>query len=145
MEIIYLSIEQIVETHGKTVDVSGGGEKTALNLDNIKGTLEHIKNDDYYPTFEKKLTQLIWGLCKFHAFQDGNKRIAISAGAQFLLLNGYLNNASAFLAEMENIIYNVANGNISKELLEKIIEAIIYDEMENESLKLKIITAITSD
>lgn len=44
---------------------------------------------------------------------------------------------------MENISYHVAAGNIDKEFLKEIIIAVINDEMDNESLKLKILEAIS--
>ena len=44
---------------------------------------------------------------------------------------------------MENISYHVAAGNIDKDLLHEILEAIVYDNWEeNEELKLKYFNAI---
>ncbi|MCH8568329.1 MAG: type II toxin-antitoxin system death-on-curing family toxin [Balneolales bacterium] len=142
MAITYLTIEQAVEIHSKTVDLSGGGTKTILNKGPLESVLEHIKNDLYYPEFEDKLTHLFFSACKFHCFQDGNKRIAITLCAQMLLFNGYLYCSNTFLREMENISYHVASGAISKELLREIIGAVIADSMDDESLKLKIIESI---
>jgi death on curing protein len=110
----------------------------------LESVLEHIQNDDYYPTFEEKLTHLFHSACKFHCFQDGNKRIAISLGAQFLLLNGYLFITGKFLREMENITYHVAADRIDKQLLGEIITAIINGEEDDEELKLKILHAINN-
>ncbi len=141
-QLVYISIEQAVETHRKTVEVSGGGEMGAIDLGPLESVLEHIQNDLYYPGFEDKLTHLFFSANKFHCFRDGNKRIAISLGAQFLLLNGYVFIASRFMREMENISYHVANGNIDKDLLKEIIRAVIEDRMDDEELKLKIIHAI---
>jgi death-on-curing protein len=90
-----------------------------------------------------KLTHLFFSANKFHCFEDGNKRIAISLGAQFLLLNGYVFVAGRFIREMENISYHVATGRIDKNLLRDIIDAVIHDEMENEELKLQILKAIS--
>jgi len=45
---------------------------------------------------------------------------------------------------MENISYHLAAGRISKELLAEIVTALIHGEEENESLKLKILSAIKS-
>lgn len=145
MSILYLTIEQAVEVHRKTVEVSGGGAMGHLELGKLESVLEHIQNDDYYSTFEEKLTHLFFCACKFHCFQDGNKRIAITLSAQMLLFNGYLYCASQFLREMENISYHVAAGNIDKELLGEIISAVINGEMDSESLKLKILEAISKD
>jgi len=144
MAIIYLTLDQAIETHRKTVEVSGGGAQGALELGKLDSVLENIQNDDYYPGFAEKLTHLFFCACKFHSFQDGNKRIAITLSAQMLLLNGYLYCAASFLREMENISYHVAAGNISKELLGEIMEAFLAEEMDSESLKLKILNAISA-
>ncbi|MDO9356520.1 MAG: hypothetical protein Q7T55_22675, partial [Solirubrobacteraceae bacterium] len=90
-----------------------------------------------------KLTHLFFCACKFHCFQDGNKRIAITLSAQLLLLNGYLYCASSFIREMENISYHVAAGNIGKDLLREVIAAHLAEESDNEALKLKILNAIS--
>lgn len=144
MPIIYPTLEQAIEVHRKTVEVSGGGALGHLELGKLDSVLHHIQNDDYYPAFEDKLTHLFFCACKFHCFEDGNKRIAISLGAQFLLFNGYLFVTNRFLREMENISYHVAAGRIDKNLLKEIITAIINNEEDNEELKLKIFHAINS-
>ena len=84
MALTYLTLEQAIEVHRKTVEVSGGGALGHLELGTLEGVLAHIQNDDYYPTFEEKLTHLFFSACKFHCFQDGNKRIAITLCAQML-------------------------------------------------------------
>ena len=127
----------------KTVEVSGGGTLEHLDLGKLESVLEHIQNDDYYPTFEEKLTQLFYCSNKFHCFVDGNKRIAITVCAQMLLFNGYLYCVHRFLHEMENISYHVAAGRINKELLHEIICALIAEDMDSEELKLKILRVIS--
>jgi death-on-curing protein len=143
MALVYITLEQAVETHRKTVEVSGGGALGAMNLGPLGSVLEHIQNDLYYPEFEDKLTYLFFSANKFHCFQDGNKRIAISLGTQFLLLNGYVFVASRFMREMENISYHVAAGRIDKVLLKEIISAVIEDGTDDEELKMKIFHAIS--
>lgn len=143
MALIYLTLEQAVKIHAKTVEVSGGGALGHLDLGKLESVLQHIQDDDYYPTFEEKLTHLFFSACKFHCFQDGNKRIAITLSAQMLLFNGYMYCVSSFLREMENISYHVAAGNIDKELLQEIITAHLMEEENSESLKLKILNAIS--
>ena len=140
MTVQYITIEQAIETHQKTIQYSGGGANGLLNKGQLESVLDHIKNDDYYPTFVDKLTHLFFGACKFHCFEDGNKRIAITLCAHFLLLNGYMAVAKNFFIVMENISYEVASGKISKELLHKIMTSIMdgtYDY--NEELKLEIL------
>ncbi|OQX13584.1 MAG: death-on-curing protein [Desulfobulbaceae bacterium A2] len=141
----YLTIEQAIDTHALTVEKSGGGTLGVLEIDKLASVLTHIQNDDYYPSFEEKLTHLFFCTCKFHCFQDGNKRIAITLCAQMLLINGYLFCSDHFIREAENISYHVAAGNISKELLGRWMQAILNVEEDDESLKLDIYHAISGN
>lgn len=145
MAIVYLTVEQAIDIHQKTVEVSGGGAFEHLDIGKLASVLEHIQNDDYYPSFEDKLTHLFYGANKFHCFADGNKRIAITLCTQMLLFNGYLYCAGRFLHEMENISYHVAAGSIDKDLLHEIITAFLAEEMDDECLKLKIFNAISQN
>lgn len=142
MNLVYLSLDQAVEVHLKTIKVSGGGALGQLELHKLESVLAHIQNDDYYPSFSEKLTHLFFCACKFHCFLDGNKRIAITLCAQMLLNNGYLYCVGRFLREMENISYHVAAGSIGKELLHEIITAFLDEREDEEALKLKILHAI---
>ncbi len=142
MSFIYPDIEQAIAVHKLTVKVSGGGADGVLDAGRLESVLQHIQNDDYYPTFEEKLTHLVFSANQFHCFQDGNKRISISLGAQFLLLNGYLYCSQKFIQEMENISYHVAAGRINKDLLSEIICSIINEPEFSEELKLKIYDCI---
>lgn len=145
MPIFYITLDQAIEIHKKTVEISGGGSIGHLDLSKLDSVLTFIQDDEYYPTFADKLTHLFFCTCNFHCFQDGNKRIAITLCAQMLLMNGYLYCSGHFLRDMENISYHVAAGNIDKELLRECILACLHDEMDSEPLKLKILEAISSD
>lgn len=143
MAWVYLTLKQAIEVHGKTVEVSGGGSLGQLEIGKLDAVLQHIQNDDYYPTFDAKLTHLFFCACKFHCFEDGNKRIAITLCSQMLLLNGYLRSVNAFIQDSENISYHVAAGSISKELLGEWINAVLGGDEDDEALKLKIFNAIS--
>ncbi|MCD4664423.1 MAG: type II toxin-antitoxin system death-on-curing family toxin [Bacteroidales bacterium] len=145
MKLFYIDIEQAVQIHEKTIEISGGGANGILNVDYLDAVLDHIQNDDYYPTFEDKLTHLVFSSNKFHCFQDGNKRIAIALGIQFLNLNGYLYCIERFVREMENISYHLAAGRIDKELLKEIITSIIYEDDFLEELRLEIYNRICNE
>jgi len=146
MPIVYITdINELVSLHQKTIEVSGGGTVGILSLNSLCAALDHIQNDDYYPTFEDKLTHLFYVANKSHSFQDGNKRIAITVGSIFLLKNGYINAAKEFLYRMEIISYHVAASNIDKELLHEIITSILNEAVFSEELKLKIACAISQD
>ena len=143
-ELVYITLEQAIEIHRKTVEISGGGAMGALNLGQLESVLENIQNDLYYPAIEDKLTHLFFSANKFHCFEDGNKRIALSLGAQFLLLNGYVFVATRFMREMENISYHVAAGRISKDLLRTILDELINEAELSESTQLAIVSALTA-
>ena len=144
MKIIYFSgIEEVIQIHHKTVEVSGGGSLEIINLNPLEAALDHIQNDDYYPDFIDKLSHLFFSANKSHCFLDGNKRIAITLGSMFLLKNGFLDAAQRFLYKMEMISYQLAAGRISKELLKDIIFSVVYEDDYSEELKLKLIEAIS--
>ena len=142
-EIVYITPKQARLTHAKTIEYSGGGTLEELDFGKLESVLCNIQNDNWYPTFTDKLTHLFFCVCQFHCFADGNKRLAITLSTLFLLLNGYLGIAQTFLAKTENISLNVAAGKINKELLHKIMSAIMngtYDD--DEELKLEIYNSI---
>lgn len=140
--IFYITNEQAIETHKKTIEYSGGGSYEVINIGFLYSVLEHMQNDDYYPTFEDKLTHLVWSINRNHSFSDGNKRLSITLGAQFLLLNGYMFCVKRFMEEMENISYHLAAGRIEKELLQKLIHSFLDGENDfSEELKLEYLLA----
>ena len=139
----YITLEEALAIHLKTVENSGGGLTQCIDSRKLESVLCHIQNDDYYPEFVDKLTHLFFCACQFHCFADGNKRIAITLSTQFLLKNGYLFIAKDFIPKMKNISYHVATGKISKELLRKILGMLLdgtYDT--DEEIKLDIYNAI---
>ena len=143
LDVIYLTREQVLETYSKTIDYSGGGTKDSIHLELLDGILDFVKNDLYYPTFEDKLTYLVFAVNRNHLFADGNKRLSITVGALFLLLNGYMSCVGRYMAEMENISYHLAAGRIDKELLKDVLSSILNGEADfEEGLKLRILEAI---
>jgi death-on-curing protein len=145
MTVYINSLEEVISIHGKTIEISGGGTDGILNLSYLEAALDHVKNDIYYPEFVDKLTHLFYVANKRHCFQDGNKRIAISLGALFLLKNGYLFVIEKFLHKMETISYHLAAGRIEKEFLRDIIESILFEEDYSEEIKLKLIKCISNN
>ncbi len=139
----YIELERAQNIHRETIRVSGGGEEGIINIGSLDSVLEFIQNDDYYPTFETKLIHLIYSVNKNHSFLDGNKRLSITLGTEFLLINGYLRCMGKFLSEMENVSYHLAAGKISYELLSKIIHSLLYENNYSESLKIEIYNAIS--
>lgn len=146
MTIKYIeSIDDVIEIHRKTVEISGGGSDGILNTALLESAIDFIRDDDYYPTFIDKLTHLVFVANKSHCFQDGNKRIAISLGMKFLLDNGFLFAAQRFIFKMEIISLHLAAGRISKDFLKKLIESIVYEEDYSESLKIELLECISRE
>ena len=87
--VIYISKEQAIEVHRKTIEYSGGGDYGIINIGFLYSALEHIQNDDYYPLFEDKLVHLIWSINRNHSFSDGNKRTARITSNAILMAWGY--------------------------------------------------------
>lgn len=144
IKIFYFDTDHAIREHDWIIEHSGGlaGIKDRGCIESV---LEHIQNDIYYPEFEDKLTHLVFSINRFHAFNDGNKRSSIALGAFFLELNGYDYCVRKFIHEMENIAVWLAEAKINKDLLFEIVSSIIMDDDYPESLKLKIIHAISDD
>lgn len=141
MQLNYFTTQYAIKIHRKIIEISGGNEGVK-DFGNIDSPLYHIQNDDYYPSFEEKLTHLVFSINKNHAFNDGNKRISIALGSFFLIVNGLDVFADKFIIEMENIAVAVADDLVDKELLYEIIFSLINEETYNESLKIKILNAL---
>jgi len=86
--VLYFDTAHAIAVHDWIIENSGGlsGIKDAGQLSSVLG---HMQNDVYYPTFEEKLSHLVFSINKLHAFNDGNKRSSLVLGAYFLELNGY--------------------------------------------------------
>lgn len=138
----YFDIKHAIRTHDFIIENSGG-RVGIIEISKLESVLEHIQNDLYYPSFEEKLTHLVFAVNKFHAFNDGNKRTSIALGAYFLEVNGLDYCVDKFIIVMENIAVYVADNKIDKPLLGEIIYSILTEDEFSEPLKLKIIDALT--
>lgn len=144
LDIIYLTRNQVIETFSKTIDYSGGGTKSGLNQNLLDDILDAVRNDAECPTFEDKLTYLVYTINRNHVFADGNKRLSITVGALFLLLNGYMSCTNRYMAEMVNMSRHLATGRIDKELLHDVLGSILNGETDyDEGLKLRYLEAIS--
>ncbi|MCC3076589.1 type II toxin-antitoxin system death-on-curing family toxin [Campylobacter jejuni] len=84
----YIELSEAIAIHEKIIEKTGGlSGYNETQIGYLASALEHIKNDDYYPTITDKITHLIFSCVKFHPFADGNKRTSIFLGMHFLDLN----------------------------------------------------------
>lgn len=141
----YFGSFHAINEHDDLIDKTGG-LKGVKDKNTLESFLSHLKNDLYYPTFEIKLTRLVFCFTQFHVFNDGNKRSALALGAYFLKINDFEYCTDTFIEEMENIIYWTAYGLITEEFLEEIITSIINNDCLTETIKIKLIDiALHSD
>lgn len=138
IEFQYFTVDYAIEVHDNIVRESGGFFGVR-DRGLIESTLEHLKNDYYYPDIEDKLTHLFYSINKNHCFNDGNKRASLALSVYFLYLNGLEVLAEKFILTMENIVVDVADNKIDRNLLFEIIQSLLYEEDFSEGLKLKII------
>lgn len=141
MDFLYFNLTHALIVHDQIIELSGGLPGTK-DKGQIESVLEHIKNDDYYPTLEEKLNHLVFSVAKFHCFTDGNKRSAIALGAYFLEINGYDWLVNRFIRELENIVVWVVEGLICKELLLELISSLCRGDDYPEELKLELIDVL---
>ncbi len=139
-EFQYFTAHYAIEVHDSIICESGGlmGIK---DRGLIESTLYHMQNELYYPDIEHKLTHLLFSFNKNHCFNDGNKRASLALSVYFLSINGLDIFIDKFIIEMENIVVDVADNRIDKDLLFEIISSLLYDDDYSEELKLKIIEA----
>lgn len=64
MNIIKIPTEYVIRIHNKIIEISGG-QPGVKNFGQLDSPLNHVDNDDYYPTFEEKLTHLVFLLINF--------------------------------------------------------------------------------
>lgn len=120
----YLNLADALYMH-QAILLHSGGLQGVKNEGLVESALELIRNDDYYFTFEAKLTHLMFSIIKNHAFNDGNKRTSISLGGLFLIVNGYDYCLKIFIQVMEDVVVAVAENAVDKAKLEHIITEII--------------------
>ncbi|WP_293786602.1 type II toxin-antitoxin system death-on-curing family toxin [uncultured Pedobacter sp.] len=140
MSFSYFDTHHAILVHDEIINNSGG-ILGILNIGLLESTLEHIKNDFYYPRIEDKITHLFFSINKNHSFNDGNKRASIALSAYFLIINDCGLKVQKFIKEMENVAVDVADNRINKVLLQEIITSIIYEDDFSEEIKLKVIYA----
>jgi death-on-curing protein len=139
-EFQYFTVHYAIEVHDSIIRESGG-LMGIIDLGLIESTLYHMQNELYYPDIEHKLTHLLFSFNKNHCFNDGNKRASLALSVYFLSINGLDIFIEKFIIEMENIVVDVADNRIDKDLLFEIISSLLYEDDYSEELKLKLIDA----
>ncbi|GMB90599.1 hypothetical protein NHP190002_13030 [Helicobacter ailurogastricus] len=122
--MIYISLDEAISIHDEVVELTGGLKAiNPASIGYLGSALEHIKNDDYYPTFENKVAHLFFACVKFHPFPDGNKRTAVYLCTHFFLINGYVL-INEIEEKLEQLVLDVAEDKVSKEELEMVFKTL---------------------
>ncbi|MFI3330038.1 MAG: type II toxin-antitoxin system death-on-curing family toxin [bacterium] len=91
--MIFLSIHDIIEFQGKTIDKHGGehGVRDITLLQSaVASALATFDGEDLFPTMIEKAARLGYGIVSYHPFIDGNKRIGVWVMLATLRLNNII-------------------------------------------------------
>lgn len=143
--VLYFSKKEAIKIHDDMVIAISGGRPGIKDEGRLESILFHLQNDTYYPTFEDKLSHLVFATVMFHIFEDGNKRSSLAFGSYFLKLNGFDYLTDYFLQEMENIVLWLAMHLIDEYLLKEIIASIVIFDQITDDIKLKIAMSIENN
>ena len=141
MPFLYFETKYAVQVHDQIITNTGGFEGIK-DEGHLYCILEHIRNDDYYPELEDKLTYLMYSINKSHVFFDGNKRSSIALCAYFLQINGFESLVPSVVFRLEDIAVWVADNKISRDLLREVFYSLLYEDEYSEELLLKLSRAV---
>ena len=88
----YLTPEQVLFLHSRLIAETGGGHgirDLGMLLSALGRPQATFDGTELYPDLFSKAAALMDSLVRNHPFVDGNKRMAITATALFLRINGY--------------------------------------------------------
>ncbi|GMB89901.1 hypothetical protein NHP190002_05800 [Helicobacter ailurogastricus] len=120
--MIYINIGEVIDIHNEILELTGGLKGiNPTSIGYLGSVLEHIKNDDYYPTFESKMAHLFFSCVKFHPFPDGNKRTAVYLCMHFFFINEK-EIIDKLEEKLEKLVLDVAEDKISKDELRTIFK-----------------------
>lgn len=140
--IVYFNLKHALNEQRKIINLSGGSHG-CRDKEQLKATLDFIKNDDYYNTFSEKISYLLYSISKNHAFVDGNKRTAIALASYLMEINGYGERVGNFIVQMESIIVWVVEDKINRSLLLRIVNDLIVSGEIQEEIQMEMLTVIS--
>lgn len=110
----YLTLEEILFMHHRIlVELQPDNETFAIvnpgSLESaVSRPMQSAFGNDAYQTAYSKAAALTESLISNHCFQDGNKRIGISAGIIFMMNNGFILDATD--DEVYDAAFNTSKG-----------------------------------
>ena len=117
MEIIYLTLREVIVMHDEKVIRRFGGSYGLLNEGALASAVampqQEVFGEELYPDLPSKAGMLFYLLVQNHCFVDGNKRTAVVALTTFLYANGYSLDASD--DELFQFAIDVATATLDKD------------------------------
>lgn len=113
-DVLFLEVEDVDEIHAIAVARHGGS--AGIRDAGLLESAVMAPRAGYYGTLAELAAALGHGLAKNHPYIDGNKRVAISAAAVFLAVNGFPLRALD-VNRWEAIMVGVAAGTVSRDEL----------------------------
>ena len=125
MTLLFLTTEEVLALHDSQIEAWGGahGLRDPGALESAVAAPQYQYVYGAGDIFEIA-SALMFSLIVNHPFLDGNKRAGTLAGAVTLEMNGVLlREDSAWLAELEDVVWRVAKAEASREELAEILRA----------------------
>jgi death-on-curing protein len=126
-DVLFLSVQQVEQIHAVALREHGGSQgcvAPSLLESAVFRPRATFAGAPLYGTLAAMTASLIYGIAKNHAFRDGNKRTALSAGVAFLHANGH---PLPFDPAWEGHLVAVAAGKMSEDRLAEVIASAIGD------------------
>ena len=113
---VFLSVAHVLVIHRRVIEEFGGSPELR-----DRGLLEsavmlpaaQFRGEYLHEGLPEMAAAYLFGICRNHAFVDGNKRTALVTAEVFLMLNGM--ELKATNAELEEVTFSVASGKATKD------------------------------
>ena len=104
-DVIFLELEDVELAHRRAIE-RWGGQDGFIDRRLLDSAIMAPRNG-YYSSLVEFAAAYTFGICRAHAYQDGNKRAAILGAGMFLGANGY--HVDLDPEEWEDVMLRVAS------------------------------------
>jgi death-on-curing protein len=124
VEILFLSLEEVLEIHRQQIERYGGASGVrdlALLGSAIAQPQASFSSEFLHATIPAMAAAYLFHICRNHPFVDGNKRVAANTAITFLLMN---DREPTFTEDvLVDIVLAVASSSMTKEDLVRFFQA----------------------
>ena len=124
MEIVFLSLDEVLEIHEQQIERYGGspGIRDIAGLESAVATPQATFGGEFlHPSIPAMAAAYLFHLCQNHAFIDGNKRVGANAAITFLFMNDW--DLTFDEEELVDLVLSIASGGLGKPRLIEILES----------------------